>query len=143
MHTRAYKSMSGKLLAVALLASGQASTVTGTMAGQIIMESFLGLKIYPSLRRLITRLFAIVPALVTIFVYGDDKLSNLLILSQVVLSLQLPFAVIPLVYFTCSRRMMGVHINSWILTLLATLATIIVIGMNVAVLVFMILGFEP
>ena len=101
----------GALFAVALLASGQNSTLTGTMAGEIVMEGFLDLKLPPALRRLATRGLAIVPALVVIAIAGDGGASQLLIFSQVVLSLQLGFAVVPLVLFTSDRRMMGPFAN--------------------------------
>jgi manganese transport protein len=89
------------------LASGQNSTLTGTLAGQIVMEGFLDLRISPWARRLLTRLVAIVPAVVVALIYGDTGIGKLLILSQVVLSLQLPFAVFPLIIFTTSRAKMG------------------------------------
>ncbi len=95
------------LFAVALLFSGQNATITGTLAGQIVMEGFLNLRVRPWLRRLITRLVAIVPALVTVVIYGDRAGGSLLVFSQVILSLQLPFAVIPLIMFVGDRRRMG------------------------------------
>lgn len=95
------------LFAVALIASGQSSTVTGTLAGQIIMEGYLSLRINPMLRRLITRLVAIVPALIVIIIYGEDNVDALLILSQVILSLQLGFAIIPLIHFVSDKKTMG------------------------------------
>ena len=95
------------LFAIALIASGQSSTITGTLAGQIIMEGHINLRIEPWLRRLLTRFLAIVPAVFTILHYGDDGLGNLIILSQVVLSLQLGFAVIPLIHFTSDKKRMG------------------------------------
>ena len=100
-------SMASTLFAVALLFSGQNSTLTGTLAGQIVMEGFLDIRLRPWLRRLITRAIAIVPAVITILVYGDRGSGALLILSQVILSLQLPFAVFPLVAFTSDRKVMG------------------------------------
>jgi manganese transport protein len=100
------------LFAVALLASGQNSTLTGTLAGQIVMEGFLNLRVRPWLRRLITRGLAIVPAAIVAIVYGEAGTAKLLVLSQVVLSLQLSFAVIPLVIFTNDRRKMGEFVNS-------------------------------
>ncbi len=93
--------------AVALLASGQSSTITGTLAGQIVMEGFLNIRIAPWLRRLITRLLAIVPAVLTLVYFGERGTGPLLVLSQVVLSLQLPFAIIPLVHFVSDRKQMG------------------------------------
>jgi len=95
------------LFAVALIAAGQSSTVTGTLAGQIVMEGYLRLRINPWLRRLITRLLAIVPALLTILIAGDDKVGELLVFSQVLLSLQLGFAIIPLIHFVSDRYTMG------------------------------------
>jgi manganese transport protein len=100
-------SVASTLFAVALLFSGQNSTLTGTLAGQIVMEGFLNLRLRPWLRRLITRAIAIVPAMATILIYGERGSGTLLIFSQVVLSLQLPFAVFPLVAFTGSTRVMG------------------------------------
>lgn len=103
------------LFAIALLASGQNSTITGTLAGQIIMEGFINLRLKPWMRRLITRLLAIVPAVVVVILYGSHGLAQLLILSQVILSIQLPFAVFPLVAFTSNKDKMGVFANpAWI-----------------------------
>lgn len=116
------------LFGVALLASGQNSTLTGTLAGQIVMEGFLQIRLRPWLRRLITRLIAIVPAVITAAIYGESGTARLLILSQVVLSLQLSFAVIPLVIFTSDRRKMGEFVNPhWVKILAWTTAGIIVI----------------
>ena len=95
------------LFAVALIAAGQSSTVTGTLAGQIIMEGYLNLRISPVLRRLITRLIAIIPALIVILIYGESHVDALLVMSQVVLSLQLGFAVIPLIHFVSDKKLMG------------------------------------
>lgn len=95
------------LFAVALIAAGQSSTVTGTLAGQIIMEGYLSLRINPLLRRLITRMVAIIPALIVIVIYGEDNVDSLLILSQVILSLQLGFAIIPLIHFVSDKKTMG------------------------------------
>ena len=95
------------LFAVALLCSGQNATLTGTLAGQIVMEGFVNIRLRPWLRRLITRLVAIVPAVIVVALYGERGTGALLILSQVILSLQLPFAVFPLVSFTSDRRKMG------------------------------------
>ncbi len=99
--------LAGSLFAVALLASGQSSTLTGTYAGQIVMEGFLSLRLRPWLRRLVTRAIAIIPAVLTIYYLGDNGTYKLLILSQVILSMQLPFAVIPLIRFTNDSRRMG------------------------------------
>ncbi len=95
------------LFGIALLCAGQSSTLTGTLAGQIVMEGYLSLRMAPWLRRLITRLIALVPAVVVIAIAGEDATQRLLILSQVILSLQLSFAVIPLIHFTSNRRNMG------------------------------------
>jgi manganese transport protein len=103
------------LFAVALLASGQSSTITGTLAGQVVMEGFMRWKIQPWLRRLITRLCAIVPTIVFIAIRGDNSVNDLLTLSQVVLAMQLPLAMFPLMYFACSRQRMGGHRLGWFL----------------------------
>jgi manganese transport protein len=104
------------VFAVALLASGQSSTITGTMAGQVVMEGFMHWRLRPWLRRLITRLAAIVPAVIVIGVRGDkESVNDLLVLSQFVLGIQLPFAMIPLLQFTSSRRRMGKYANGWFL----------------------------
>src|SRR6266850_231650 len=105
-------SFASTLFACALLASGQNSTLTGTLAGQIVMEGFLDIRLKPWLRRLITRGIAIIPAALVIGIAGENKVTPLLILSQVVLSFQLPFAVIPLIQFTSSRAKMGEFVNS-------------------------------
>ncbi|WP_432709893.1 Nramp family divalent metal transporter [Pedobacter sp.] len=123
------------LFAIALIAAGQSSTVTGTLAGQIIMEGHLNLRIRPWLRRLITRLLAIVPAFFTILYFGDDALSGLLILSQVVLSLQLGFAVIPLIHFTSDKKeMKGFAIKSWV-KILAWISALVIVSLNVKMVV--------
>lgn len=95
------------LFAIALIAAGQSSTITGTLAGQIVMEGYLSLRIDPLLRRLITRIIAIAPAAIVIFIYGDEKVDDLLVFSQILLSLQLGFAVIPLIHFVSDKRTMG------------------------------------
>lgn len=105
-------SMAGVLFAVALLASGQNSTLTGTLAGQIVMEGFLNLRLPPAVRRLITRLIAIVPAVIVTAIYGEQGAGRLLILSQVILSVQLSFAAFPLLLFTSNRAKMGVFVNN-------------------------------
>jgi len=96
-----------KLFAIALIAAGQSSTITGTLAGQIIMEGYLNLRINPWVRRLITRLLAILPALIVIIISGEEKVNSLLVLSQVILSLQLGFAIIPLIHFVSDKKTMG------------------------------------
>jgi manganese transport protein len=118
------------LFAIALLASGQNSTLTGTLAGQIVMEGFLHIRLRPWLRRLLTRLVAIVPALLTIVFLGEGSTTSLLILSQVILSLQLSFAVIPLVMFTSNRRLMGDFVNPPWLKVLAYAVSTIIVGLN-------------
>ena len=105
----------GVIFAVALLASGQSSTLTGTMAGQIVMEGFLNFRMRPWLRRLMTRSMAVIPAAITVSIAGDHGTYTLLLLSQVVLSMQLPFAIIPLIHFTSDRARMGVFTNrAWL-----------------------------
>jgi len=117
--------------AIALIAAGQSSTITGTLAGQIVMEGHLNLRIQPWLRRLITRLLAIVPALFTIIYFGDKALGSLLILSQVVLSLQLGFAVIPLIHFNSDKKLMKEFtIKPWV-KILAWLSASIIVYLNV------------
>src|SRR5262245_27335058 len=119
--------LASTLFALALLASGQNSTLTGTLAGQIVMEGFLNIRLRPWLRRLITRLIAIVPAVIVTALYGAGGTAKLLVLSQVILSMQLSFAVIPLVIFTSSRVKMGEFVNPpWIILLAWTTAGIIV-----------------
>ncbi len=107
------------VFALALLASGQNSTLTGTLAGQIVMEGFLNIRLRPWVRRLITRLIAIVPAVIVAILYGESGTTQLLIFSQVILSLQLSFAVVPLVQFTSEREKMGEFVNSSALKVLA------------------------
>ncbi|MDX2270020.1 MAG: Nramp family divalent metal transporter [Bryobacter sp.] len=123
-------SVASVLFAVALLASGQSSTLTGTMAGQIVMEGFVNIRMQPWLRRLITRLVAITPAVITILVAGESATYQLLIFSQVVLSLQLPFAVIPLIQFTSDRKKMGVFASAPWVQILAWLCAAIIVGLN-------------
>jgi manganese transport protein len=114
------------LFAVALLCSGQNATLTGTLAGQIVMEGFINLRLRPWLRRLITRLIAIIPAIITVVLYGERGTGQLLILSQVILSLQLPFAVFPLVMFTSDARKMGPFVSPpWVKALAWVVAVII------------------
>ena len=121
-------SAASTLFAVALLASGQNSTLTGTLAGQVVMEGFLELRVSPWLRRLITRLIAIIPAAGVAILMGEDAVERLLVLSQVVLSLQLSFAVVPLVMFTCERAKMGRFVNpGWLKVLAWTLAVVIAV----------------
>lgn len=119
------------LFGVALLASGQNSTMTGTLAGQIIMEGFIKLRIQPWLRRLVTRFIAVVPAVLVIVIFGSNRLTDLLVLSQVVLSVQLSFAVFPLVAFTSNKKIMGAFVNSKAVTIVAWLIAVIIASLNV------------
>jgi manganese transport protein len=123
------------VFALALLASGQNSTLTGTLAGQIVMEGFLNLRIRPWLRRLITRAIAIVPAAITAILYGESGTAKLLVLSQVILSLQLSFAVFPLVLFTSDPRKMGPFVNPRWLKALAYTIAIAIAALNAWLLV--------
>jgi manganese transport protein len=123
-------SLASTLFAVALLFSGQNATLTGTLAGQIVMEGFLNIRLRPWLRRLITRLIAIVPALLTVYFYGERGIGALLILSQVVLSLQLPFAVFPLVMFTGDKRKMGQLVAPRWMLALAWPVAVVIAGLN-------------
>jgi len=133
--------LASALFAVALLASGQNSTLTGTLAGQIVMEGFLDIRLRPWLRRLITRLVAIVPAAIVAGMYGEHGVGKLLILSQVVLSLQLGFAVIPLVMFTSDARKMGQFVNRLWLKLSAWMITAIIVLLNAYLLVQVVSGW--
>ena len=122
------------LFAVALIACGLNSTVTATLAGQIVMEGFISLRLPSWLRRLVTRLVAIVPALVVTIAFGEKETGKLLILSQVILSLQLPFAVVPLVMFTASRAKMGALVAPRWLTGVAVVIAAIIVALNVKLL---------
>ena len=119
------------LFAIALIASGQSSTVTGTLAGQIVMEGYLSLRINPWMRRLLTRLVAIIPAVIIILINGEKDINNLLILSQVILSLQLGFAVIPLIHFVSDKKTMGVFVIKPFVQVLAWLVTTILVYLNI------------
>ena len=123
------------LFAIALIAAGQSSTVTGTLAGQIIMEGYLKIRINPLLRRLITRLIAIVPAVLVILIYGEDELETLLVLSQVILSVQLAFAVIPLIHFVSDKSTMGKFAIRPITKILAWLIAFILVTLNVKMVI--------
>jgi manganese transport protein len=123
-------SLASTLFACALLASGQNSTLTGTLAGQIVMEGFLDIRLKPWLRRLITRSIAIIPAAFVIGFAGENKVTSLLILSQVILSFQLPFAVIPLIQFTGDRSKMGEFTNSRITTVVAWVVAAAILFFN-------------
>src|SRR5690606_10172757 len=122
--------IAAKLFAVALIAAGQSSTVTGTLAGQIVMEGYLRLRINPIVRRLITRLIAIVPAVLVIWINGEDDVDSLLIFSQVVLSMQLGFAVIPLIHFVSDKKTMGTFVIKPITKLAAWVITIVLVYLN-------------
>jgi manganese transport protein len=122
--------LASALFAIALLCSGQNATLTGTLAGQIVMEGFVNLRIRPWLRRLVTRLIAIVPAIIVVVLYGERGTMPLLILSQVVLSLQLPFAVFPLVRFTSDPAKMGPFVNPRWMTALAWVVAVIIAVLN-------------
>jgi len=123
--------VAAKLFGVALLASGQSSTLTGTLAGQIIMEGFLNIRVRPWLRRLVTRSLAVIPAALVIWLAGDGGTLKLMLLSQVVLSLQLPFAILPLIHFTSDPRRMGPFASGLKLRIGGWLTALIVIGLNV------------
>jgi manganese transport protein len=123
--------LASTLFAVALLASGQNSTITGTLAGQIVMEGFLDIRLPPWLRRLITRLIAVIPAMIVTLHYGASGTAQLLVLSQVILSLQLPFAVIPLVKFTSERAKMGTLTSPKWLTRIAWAMTVLIVVLNI------------
>lgn len=124
-------SIASTLFAVALLASGQNSTITGTLSGQIVMEGFIHLRISPWLRRIITRLIAVVPAFIVTWISGSRGTADLLLWSQVILSLQLPFAVIPLVLFTSDKNKMGEFANSKLVRIIAWICTVVIIVLNV------------
>ena len=129
------------LFAVALIAAGQSSTITGTLAGQIVMEGYLRLRINPWLRRLLTRLLAIGPAMVVIVLYGDNKIDALLILSQVILSLQLGFAIIPLIHFVSDKQKMEGFAIGTIVKILSWLVAIILVVLNLKMVVGGIIDF--
>lgn len=133
--------LASTLFAVALISAGQSSTLTGTLAGQIVMEGFLKLRIRPFLRRLITRLLAIIPAVLVIGMKGDKGSYDLLILSQVILSLQLPFAVIPLIKFTSDKSLMGSFANKNWVKILAWVAAAIIVGLNANLVVNQLSGW--
>ena len=139
------KSIAPTLFAIALIAAGQSSTITGTLAGQIVMEGYLRLRINPWLRRLLTRLLAILPAVIVIELYGDRKIDALLIFSQVVLSLQLGFAIIPLIHFVSDKnKMLSFHIKPF-LQLLSWIVTAILVVLNLRMIMGEVILFlqEP
>ncbi len=118
------------LFAVALLASGQSSTITGTLAGQVVMEGFMHWRIRPWVRRLITRMLAIIPAILIIGLRGDGSVTDLLVLSQVVLALQLPLAMFPLLHFTSSRKRMGIYRNGWFLLIAGWTSCVLITALD-------------
>lgn len=128
------------LFAVALIAAGQSSTVTGTLAGQIVMEGYLQLRINPLLRRIITRMLAIIPAILTVLIAGEGKVNDLLVLSQVILSLQLSFAIIPLIHFVSDKKTMGDFVIKPYTKIAAWLVAAILIYLNVKLVVETIIG---
>jgi manganese transport protein len=123
------------LFAIALIAAGQSSTVTGTLAGQIVMEGYLQLRINPWMRRLLTRLVAIIPAVIVILVNGEKDIDNLLVLSQVILSLQLGFAIIPLIHFVSDKKTMGIFTIKPIVQILAWLITSVLVYLNIRMVI--------
>lgn len=127
------------LFAVALIAAGQSSTITGTLAGQIIMEGYLSIRISPTLRRLVTRIVAIVPALIVFLIYGESKLEDLLIGSQVILSLQLAFAIIPLIYFVSHKKTMGNFAIKPLTLIAALVIAIILVYLNIDMVISLVL----
>jgi manganese transport protein len=124
------RSIAPVLFAIALIAAGQSSTITGTLAGQIIMEGYLLLRINPLLRRLITRMLAIIPAVVTILIYGDNEIDSLLIFSQVILSLQLGFAIIPLIHFVSEKKKMGIFTIKLSTQILSWIVAAVLVSLN-------------
>jgi manganese transport protein len=122
--------LASTLFAVALLASGQSSTITGTIAGQVVMEGFMQWRIRPWVRRLITRMLAVIPAVLIISVRGNGSVTDLVNLSQVVLCLELPFALFPLLQFTSSRKRMGRWRNGWFLLITGWGSAILITAMD-------------
>ncbi|MEN6511753.1 MAG: Nramp family divalent metal transporter [Chloroherpetonaceae bacterium] len=119
------------LFAIALIAAGQSSTITGTLAGQVVMEGYLYIRIQPWMRRIITRLLAIIPALITIIIFGNSSTVTLLILSQVILSMQLGFAVIPLIHFVSDKNKMGEFAIKPLIKILSWVTAILIVSLNV------------
>lgn len=124
-------SAASTLFAVALLAAGQSSTITGTLAGQVVMEGFMRWRIRPWVRRLVTRLIAIVPAIIVIGLRGEGSVTDLLVLSQVVLAMQLPLAMFPLLHFTSSRRRMGAYRSGWFLLATGWTSCLLITGLDI------------
>jgi manganese transport protein len=133
-------SLASTVFACALLASGQNSTLTGTLAGQIVMEGFLNIRLKPWVRRLITRSLAITPAVLVIGIAGEGKVTSLIVLSQVILSFQLPFAIIPLIQFTGDRAKMGTLANSPVIKVVAWAVAAIILFFNAELLWFIFRG---
>jgi manganese transport protein len=129
------------LFAIALIASGQSSTITGTLAGQIVMEGYLQLRIAPWVRRLMTRLIAIIPAVIVILINGEENIDSLLVLSQVILSLQLGFAIIPLIHFTSDKQTMGKYAIKPLTIILASVIAAILVYLNIRMVVEQAAGF--
>ncbi len=129
------------LFGVALVAAGQSSTITGTLAGQIVMEGYLNIRIAPWLRRLITRLIAIIPAYIVILVYGEEETGALLVFSQVVLSLQLGFAIIPLIHFNSDKKAMGIFVIKRWVKISAWIIAAIIVGLNVKLVIQEVQGW--
>ncbi len=123
------------LFAVALIAAGQSSTITGTLAGQIVMEGYLNLRIPPWLRRLMTRMIAIIPAVIVILINGEKNIDDLLVFSQVILSLQLGFAIIPLIHFTSDKKTMGKFVIKPFVIFLASLITVVLVYLNMKLVI--------
>jgi manganese transport protein len=124
-------SLGSVLFAIALLASGQSSTITGTLAGQVVMEGFMHWRIKPWARRLVTRLLAILPAVLISWLRPDSKPTDLLVLSQVVLAMQLPLAMFPLLHFTSCRKWMGEHKNGWFLLIVGWTSCLLITALDV------------
>jgi manganese transport protein len=133
-------SIAPTLFGIALLCCGLNSTVTATLSGQIVMEGFINIKIAPWLRRLVTRMIAIVPAAIVTIWYGEKGTGQLLIFSQVVLSLQLPFAIVPLVMFTASKAKMGTFVAPRWLSFIAVIIAAVVVALNLKLLVDFVRG---
>lgn len=129
--TNIFGSMAPALFAIALIAAGQSSTITGTLAGQIVMEGYLDLRIRPWIRRILTRLIAIVPAVFTILYFGENELGELLVLSQVILSLQLGFAIIPLIHFVSNKEQMGHFVINTPVKVMAWLIALVIVALNI------------
>ncbi len=132
---KSFGSASKIVFGIALLACGLDSTITGTLAGQVVMEGFIQVKLRPWLRRLLTRGIAIIPAAIVAGVYGDAGAGKLLVLSQVILSLTLTFAVVPLVHFTSDKQKMEQFVNNWVMKIVSGLVALVIAGLNAYLLV--------